>query len=84
MSEQCYPIQGTFDEEKIKQGEGVFIWKGKASDEDDTLVEKAKYEGNYKGGLKNGYGKIKFPNGDEYSGEWVDNKVILDCLALSN
>jgi hypothetical protein len=48
---------------------------GPASEEDESLVEKAKYEGNYKDGLKNGVGKMLYPNGDIYEGEWVDNKV---------
>jgi hypothetical protein len=48
---------------------------GPASEEDETLVEKARYEGNYKDGLKHGVGKMKFPNGDVYEGEWVENKV---------
>jgi len=45
------------------------------SEEDETPVEKARYEGNYKDGLKHGFGKMKFPNGDLYEGEWVENKV---------
>merc|ERR1711991_945252 len=43
--------------------------------EDESLVEKARYEGNYKDGLKNGYGKMVFPSGDVYEGMWVDNKM---------
>lgn len=45
------------------------------SEEDETPVEKARYEGDYKDGLKHGFGKMKFPNGDLYEGEWVENKV---------
>jgi hypothetical protein len=59
----------------MKQGNGVYIWMGPGSEEDETPVEKARYEGNYKDGLKSGYGRMKFPNGDLYEGEWVDNKV---------
>jgi hypothetical protein len=68
-------FEGTFDAEKMKQGYGVYIWLGPGSEEDDTPVEKAKYEGNYKDGMKSGYGKMKFPNGDLYEGEWLENKV---------
>jgi hypothetical protein len=68
-------FEGTFDAEKMKQGYGVYIWMGPGSEEDDTPVEKAKYEGNYKDGMKSGYGKMKFPNGDLYEGEWLENKV---------
>lgn len=59
----------------MKQGAGIYTWMGPASEEDESLVEKAKYEGNYKDGLKNGVGKMLYPNGDIYEGEWVDNKV---------
>jgi len=68
-------FEGSFDAEKIKQGEGVYIWMGPAGGEDESLVEKARYEGNYKDGLKNGYGKMVFPSGDVYEGMWVDNKM---------
>jgi hypothetical protein len=70
---------GTFDNEKVKQGKGVYIWMGKASEEDETLVEKAKYDGTYKDGLKHGVGRMNFPNGDIFEGEWVDNKV---CITI--
>lgn len=66
---------GTYDAEKVKQGYGTYSWMGPASEEDETLVEKARYEGNYKDGLKQGVGKMRFPNGDVYEGEWVENKV---------
>lgn len=68
-------LPGTFDSEKVKQGKGTYIWMGKASEEDETLVQKAKYEGHYKDGLKHGHGRFEFPNGDVYEGEFVDNKV---------
>ncbi len=66
---------GTYDAEKVKQGPGVYIWMGPASEEDETPTEKARFEGNYKDGLKHGVGKMKYPNGDVYEGEWVDNKM---------
>ena len=39
------------------------------------LIKFIRYEGNYKDGLKNGYGKMVFPSGDVYEGMWVDNKM---------
>lgn len=70
-------FEGTFDVEKIKQGQGTYIWMGPVGGEDggDELVEKARYEGNYKNGLKDGYGKMVFPSGDVYEGMWVENKM---------
>lgn len=44
-------------------------------EEDETPVEKARYEGDYKDGLKHGVGKMVFPNGNIYEGEWFENKV---------
>jgi hypothetical protein len=67
-------LLGTFDAERIKQGQGTFIWM-KTNEEDETSVEKARYEGNYKDGNKCGVGKMIYPNGDIYEGEWLDNKV---------
>ena len=34
-----------------------------------------KYEGDYARGLKNGIGKIAFPNGDRYHGMWEDGAI---------
>lgn len=68
-------LTGTFDSERVKQGHGIYIWMGPTSEEDETPVEKARYEGGYKDGLKHGYGRMKYPNGDLYEGEWVENKM---------
>lgn len=35
----------------------------------------ATYEGNYTDGKKAGIGKMTYPNGDEYTGEWKDNAM---------
>mmetsp|Transcript_15842 Transcript_15842/g.23850 ORF Transcript_15842/g.23850 Transcript_15842/m.23850 type:complete len:231 (-) Transcript_15842:87-779(-) len=67
-------FEGTFDAERIKQGPGVFVWM-KAGEEDEGPIEKARYEGNYKDGARNGVGKMTYPNGDIYEGEWLDNKM---------
>ena len=47
--------EGTFDAEKIKQEYGIYVWMAAGSEEDETPVEKARYEGNYKDGLKHGF-----------------------------
>jgi hypothetical protein len=69
---------GTFDAERIKQGHGVYVWMAAGPEDDETLVERARFEGNYKDGLKNGQGKMTYPNGDIYEGEWLENKVNLN------
>jgi hypothetical protein len=66
---------GTYDSERVKQGYGVYIWTGPTSEEDETPVEKARYEGNYKDGFRQGVGKMKYPNGDIYEGEFFENQV---------
>jgi MORN repeat len=48
---------------------------GPVSEDDDSLIELARFEGMYKDGLKTGYGKIIYPTGDIYQGEWFENKV---------
>mmetsp|Transcript_5875 Transcript_5875/g.9678 ORF Transcript_5875/g.9678 Transcript_5875/m.9678 type:complete len:232 (+) Transcript_5875:51-746(+) len=68
-------FEGTFDEERIKQGYGVYVWMAPGGEEDDSLQEKARYEGDYKDGLKHGVGKMVYPNGDVYEGEWFENKM---------
>ncbi len=66
---------GTFDAEKVKQGKGTYVWMGAADGDEEGQVQKAKYEGNYKDGARNGFGKMDFPGGDSYEGEWLDGKV---------
>ena len=65
---------GTFDEEKLKQGAGVYTWMGPGEDEDEKKVV-AVYDGEYKDGVKSGRGKMTFPSGDVYDGFWKDNKM---------
>lgn len=72
-------VVGTFDAERIKQGYGTFVWM-KAGEEDESPSEKARYEGNYKDGVRCGVGKMIYPNGDIYEGEWLDNKVYIALL----
>ncbi|GMI45868.1 hypothetical protein TrCOL_g8428 [Triparma columacea] len=65
---------GTFDEEKLKQGPGVYTWMGPGEEEDEKKVV-AVYDGEYKDGVKSGRGKMTFPSGDVYDGFWKDNKM---------
>jgi hypothetical protein len=67
---------GTYDSDKVKQGFGVYMWMGNSPDDEESKIEKARYEGNYRDGLKSGFGKMVFPNGDIYEGEWIENKVV--------
>lgn len=67
-------FEGTFDAERLKQGEGSYVWMEKVG-EDGEVVEKARFTGAYKDGFKTGYGEMKFPNGDIYQGEWSENTM---------
>ena len=75
MNSFACSIKGTYDAERIKQGSGTYIWMGPTSEDDDTLMELARYEGLYKDGQKTGCGQMTYPNGDIYWGEWFENKV---------
>lgn len=60
----------------------MYTWMKPGGEDDEAPTERAKYEGNYKDGLKCGVGKMTFPNGDIYQGEWLDNKVLLHIFFL--
>lgn len=47
----------------------------RTSEDDDTLMEAARFEGMYKDGSKTGFGKMIYPSGDIYEGEWFENQV---------
>lgn len=64
---------GFFNNEKQKHGHGIYSWI--EVDEEGRPVKVASYEGLYADGMKNGLGKMTYPNGDVYHGEWKDNKV---------
>eukprot|EP00607_Mallomonas_marina_P000145 CAMPEP_0182428752 /NCGR_PEP_ID=MMETSP1167-20130531/23342_1 /TAXON_ID=2988 /ORGANISM="Mallomonas Sp, Strain CCMP3275" /LENGTH=223 /DNA_ID=CAMNT_0024611817 /DNA_START=126 /DNA_END=794 /DNA_ORIENTATION=+ len=68
-------FEGIFDAERIKQGPGVYIWMAPGPDDDETPVEKARYEGNYVDGMRTGLGRMVYPNGDTYEGEFFENKM---------
>ena len=68
-------FEGIFDGERIKQGEGVYVWMAAGEGDEEGLVERARYEGNYENGSRNGVGRMVFPGGDEYYGMWVEGKM---------
>ena len=72
----CSPdaAEGDFNSEKQKHGQGVYSWM-EPDEESGEAKKVASYEGKYTDGKKNGLGKMVFPNGDVYFGEWKDNKV---------
>ncbi len=70
---------GSYDSERVKQGAGTYIWMGPTSVDDDTPRETARYTGNYVNGQKSGIGKMVYPNGDVYEGQWSEDKVGLFC-----
>lgn len=65
--------EGEFNEEKQKHGQGKFTWMSQG-EEDEEPKEIAVYEGSYQDGKRCGEGKMTFPSGDVYHGEWKDNK----------
>jgi hypothetical protein len=60
----------------MKHGQGIYTWMGEENDDGERAV-KATYTGSYADGKRCGVGKMTFPNGDVYEGEWKDNKVRL-------
>ena len=52
----------------------MYVWMGPGAEE-DSVEEKARYEGAYKDNMKHGVGKMVFPNKDVYEGEWFENKM---------
>jgi len=69
-------LPGDFNSEKMKHGNGVYTWM-EPDEESGETKKVASYEGKYADGKKNGFGKMTFPNGDVYFGEWKDNKVLI-------
>lgn len=67
-------MPGEFNSEKQKHGDGVYSWM-EVDEESGEPKKVASYEGKYSDGKKNGLGKMTFPTGDVYFGEWKDNKV---------
>ena len=77
--------EGSYDAERVKQGAGSYVWIGPTSEDDDTPIELARFDGMYLDGQKTGYGKMVYPTGDIYEGEWFENKVSqLKVVLISN
>ena len=55
---------------------------GEENDDGERAV-KATYTGSYVDGKRSGVGKMTFPNGDVYEGEWKDNKVLWQLALVS-
>lgn len=69
-------FDGTIGADKLKQGDGKYIWRQK--NDDGEVKDLASYEGMYVDGVKQGLGKMVFPNGDTYHGEWKQDKIHSD------
>lgn len=69
-------FEGVVNNERMKHGKGVYTWKkaGEGEGEEEPVV-RATYDGDYWNGKRHGRGKMVFPNGDTYQGEWKENKV---------
>lgn len=72
-------FEGQYNEAKLRDGLGTYIWnmreKATTDDESAPLKQLAKFEGQYSGGVRNGFGKMTFPNQDVYQGTFKDGKV---------
>ncbi|CAM9198753.1 unnamed protein product [Discosporangium mesarthrocarpum] len=68
-------FEGVFNGERIKEGLGKYTWMKAAEDEGEEPQVWATYEGEYRDGKRSGVGKMTYPNGDEYTGEWVNNAM---------
>lgn len=66
---------GDFNEEKQKDGQGIFTWMVQPEEEEEEAKVLAVYEGSYKDGKRSGEGKMTYPNGDVYQGEWKVGKM---------
>ncbi|KAG5187830.1 radial spoke protein 10 [Tribonema minus] len=66
-------FEGSFNDDRKKHGHGKYTWMKPPGEEDEGPVVLATYEGSYVDGAKCGTGKMTYPNGDTYWGEWKDN-----------
>ena len=64
-----------FNAERRKEGRGIFVWMTAVSEDDDARKERARYEGEYVNGKRHGNGRMVFPNGDIYHGQWTENQM---------
>jgi hypothetical protein len=76
--------EGYFDSERMKTGNSKYTWMTPGPEEGDEPIVSACYEGIYVEGKKAGYGKMTYPNGDVYTGEWKDNRTHGQGKKLTN
>lgn len=76
-------FEGVFSDDRVKDGSGTYQWKIPVEGDADSLEEVARFEGQYCKGVKCGFGKMKFPNGDTYEGNWRDGKVRIKSFPWS-
>ncbi|EQC35550.1 hypothetical protein SDRG_06840 [Saprolegnia diclina VS20] len=65
-------FEGDVNAARLKHGPGKYIWTERV---DDEVKEIAWYEGDYVDGKKHGLGKMQFPNGDVYHGQWANDII---------
>ena len=58
--------EGLFNADKKRHGEGVYTWR--------TETGESRFEGTYVQGVREGYGVMRFANGEEYQGLWSKDK----------
>ncbi|CAM9299362.1 unnamed protein product [Ascophyllum nodosum] len=63
-------FEGVFNGERVKEGEGRYTWMRPPEEEGEEPEPHATYEGSYFDGKRSGVGKMTYPNGDVYTGEW--------------
>ncbi|RQM19784.1 hypothetical protein B5M09_001137 [Aphanomyces astaci] len=66
-------FEGTFNSDRLKHGHGKYTWNEKT--DDDEVKEIAWYDGAYENGKKHGVGKMQFPTGDTYHGQWSSDAI---------
>ncbi|CAM9152136.1 unnamed protein product [Phaeothamnion confervicola] len=67
--------EGGYDGERKRSGEGKYTWVAPAEEEGEEPTVLATFSGIYVDGRKTGVGCMTFPNGDKYTGAWVDNRI---------
>jgi len=55
----------------LRHGQGMYVWK-EQNENSDEIEEIGRYEGNWDKGLKQGTGVFTYPNGDVFTGPYVN------------